>query len=316
MIDIAMIVSGLILLLLGGEGLIKGAVSLAGSFGLSKLLVSAVIVGFGTSMPEMTVSMGAAMKGASDIALGNVVGSNIANILLIVGVVALIAPIKLSAQAVRSDTLVMLFATLVLCGLTFVGVINFITGSLMFMALLCYISWSYIQDKKKASDVVAHIEEDIEGKKQLGPIMAAAFSVGGLALLIAGAYLLVEGAVALARDFGISEAIIGLTVVAIGTSLPELATGIVAGLRRHTDIVIGNVLGSNIFNIFAILALTALVLPIPVTGQIAQKDVWIMLAVAIFISIYLLRGKTIGRMSGGAMVAVYIGYTAWLYMQS
>lgn len=312
--DILMILSGLVLLFFGGEGLIKGAVSLARNFGLSKLLVSAVVVGFGTSMPEMTVSVGAALKGASDIAVGNVVGSNIANILLIVGLAAILCPIFVAGSAVKRDTFVMLGASFVLCGLALTGNISFTAGLFMFSALIAYIAWSYMQDKKRGAETVLHIEEDIEGEKQLSPLKASVYAVAGLVLLIGGAYILVEGAVAIARDFGLSEAVIGLTIVAVGTSLPELATAVVAACRKHSDVIIGNIVGSNIFNILAILGITAMISPIPIGTQIATYDVWIMLGVAVFLSIYLLRGLSIGSISGIAMLIAYCAYTAWLYI--
>ncbi len=314
MMDILMILSGLVLLFFGGEGLIKGAVSLARNFGLSKLLVSAVVVGFGTSMPEMTVSVGAALKGASDIAVGNVVGSNIANILLIVGLAAILCPIFVAGSAVKRDTFVMLGASFVLCGLALTGNISFTAGLFMFSALIAYIAWSYMQDKKRGAETVLHIEEDIEGEKQLSPLKASVYAVAGLVLLIGGAYILVEGAVAIARDFGLSEAVIGLTIVAVGTSLPELATAVVAACRKHSDVIIGNIVGSNIFNILAILGITAMISPIPIGTQIATYDVWIMLGVAVFLSIYLLRGLSIGSISGIAMLIAYCAYTAWLYI--
>lgn len=314
MIDILMIMGGLVLLFFGGESLIKGAVSLARNFGLSKLLVSAVIVGFGTSMPEMTVSIGAALKGSSEIALGNVVGSNICNILLIVGIAAIIYPITVSATAVRRDTLMMIGASLIVCGLSFAGVINFITGAVMFSILLAYVVWSYKKDRETHAEMAEHVQEDIEGDDQLKPVIATLYSIGGLVLLVAGAYLMVEGAISIAREFGISEAVIGLTIIAVGTSLPELATSVVAAIRKHGDVIIGNIIGSNIFNILSILGVTAMVSPIPMTGQIAEFDIWIMLGVALMFSVYLLRGYTVGKISGITMLLAYCGYTYWLYI--
>lgn len=314
MIDILMIIAGLILLFFGGEGLIRGAVSLARNFGLSKLLVSAVVVGFGTSMPEMTVSLGAALKDASDIAVGNVVGSNIANILLILGIASLIYPILIKGTAIRRDTFVMLGSSAALCGLALTGAITLPAGLALFASLIAYISWSYRQDKKAGSKTTQHIEDDIEGDVQLGTLKASAFSAAGLVFLIAGAYLLVEGAISIARGFGISEAVIGLTIVAIGTSLPELATGVVAAYRKHSDVIIGNIVGSNIFNILAILGVTSMISPIPFGEKIASTDVWIMLAVAGMLSVYLLRGLRIGRISGLIMLLAYLAYIIWLYM--
>ncbi|MCE7887665.1 MAG: sodium:calcium antiporter [Alphaproteobacteria bacterium PRO2] len=312
MIDFIMIAAGLVLLFFGGEGLIKGAVSLARNFGLSKLLVSAVIVGFGTSMPEMTVSVGAALKNSPEIALGNVVGSNIANILLIVAIATLIYPILIKERAVKRDAAMMITASVLLCGLALYGSLGFIGGLLMFPGLIAYIAWCYSQDRKNASQTPAHIEEDIEGAP-LSVMVASFYSLAGLGLLVGGAYLLVEGAISLARDFGLSEAVIGLTIVAVGTSLPELATSIVAALRKHGDVIVGNILGSNIFNILAILGVTAMVKTIPMTGQIASTDVWIMLAVAFVFALPLWLGLRIGRGAGIAMLIAYCAYTAWLY---
>lgn len=315
MIDFVLIASGLFLLFLGGEALIKGAVALARHFGLSQLLVSAVIIGFGTSMPEMTVSVGAALKGAPEIALGNVVGSNIANILLIIGLSALIFPFVQNAQAVRRDVLAMLGASLLLCALTLYGALGFISGLLMLTGLVAYISWCCIQDRKKPDNAENAIE-NVDGESHPPMPMALVYSVIGLGLLVGGAYLLVEGAIALARDFGLSEAVIGLTIVAVGTSLPELATAVVAAMRKQSDIIVGNILGSNIFNILAILGVTAMVEPIPMTGQIASSDIWIMLAVALCFSALLWFGQRIGRPVGFGMLAAYCAYTGWLYAGS
>jgi cation:H+ antiporter len=313
MFDIFLIIAGLVLLFIGGEGLVRGAVSLARGFGLSKLLVSAVIVGFGTSMPEMTVSVGAALKGASDIAVGNVVGSNIANILLIIGIAALLYPISVSGSAVKRDSIVMLSASLILCFLALYGSISLLAGLAMFGALIAYIVWSYSQDRKKTAGITIDEDQIEEAGAILPPFKASLFSLTGLALLIGGASLMVEGAVSIARQFGLSEAVIGLTIVAVGTSLPELATSLVAAWRRHSDVIVGNIVGSNIFNIFAILGMTAIISPVSIAPQIAAYDVWIMLAVASVLGAYLLMGKTIGKASGGLMVFAYIGYTYWLY---
>lgn len=315
-VDVLYILAGLALLYFGGEGLIKGAVSLARTFGLSKLLVSAVIVGFGTSMPEMTVSLGAAFKGSPDIALGNVVGSNIANVLLIVGVGAVITPIFVSGAAVRRDAYVMLGASVALCALSFLGAIPFLAGLGMLCCLSLYIYRSYSQDRKAQAAVANGAIPMAEGDGEedvLSPGKAAGYSLAGLILLVIGASLMVEGAISLARDAGISEAVIGLTIVAVGTSLPELATAVIAALKRHSEVIIGNILGSNIFNILSILGVTAMVSPIRFTGQIASVDVWIMLMVAVALSVFLVLGKPVTRLAGAVMLTSYAGYTFWLY---
>jgi len=313
MLDVLLIVVGLVMLFVGGEALIKGAVALARSFGLSRLLVSAVVVGFGTSMPELTVSVGAALKGSSDIAVGNVVGSNIANILLIVGVAAVLCPVLVAGKAVKRDALVMLASGLVLCGLAIIGSIGALSGSLMLLALVVYIGWAYLRDKKSGEETAHHIEEDIEGEPPLSNLRSVVYSLLGLLFLVGGAYFLVEGAVSIARSFNVPEAVIGLTIVAVGTSLPELATSVVASFHKHSDVVIGNILGSNIFNILSILGITAMVSPISIAKQIAVYDVWIMLAASAVLSVYLFRSIAIKKLSGFAMLMAYIAYTVWLY---
>lgn len=308
------IIVGLVLLFLGGESLLRGSVSLARSYGLSKLLVSAVIIGFGSSMPEMTVSVGAALKNSPDIALGNVIGSNIANILLIVGIAALLSPIHIKDSAIRRDVVWMLISVAGLVVLMWVNALNVYCGALLFLSLLGYIIWSFIQDRAHPNRVHEHMEEDAEPETSYTPVAAFIMCAVGLIALVGGASLLVDGAVSVARKFGISEAIIGLTIVAIGTSLPELATAIVASLKKHSDVVVGNILGSNIFNILAILGVTSMIKPIPVSPHLMHIDVWVMAAACIALSVLLVRKMTIGKLLGGAMLASYIGYSTWLYV--
>lgn len=306
MIDISMIIGGILLLFLGGELLIRGAVSLAVKLKLSTILVGAVIIGFGTSMPEMTVSLSAALKNVPDITVGNVVGSNIANILLIIGISAILSPIHIDKSLVLHDTILMIIATLSLIAISLLKEIGFITGFIMFSSLIAYIIFSYIRDK----NTVKNNKPDIAA---CGSLKSSIYCSIGLGLLIIGAYILVEGASSMARDFGISELVIGLTIVAVGTSLPELATAIVAGYRKHNDIIIGNILGSNIFNILFILGTTAMIIPIPIDEQVASIDIWIMCFVTIWLALYLLTGKIIGRASGAIMLVVYLFYILWLY---
>lgn len=249
--DILLICIGLLLLVAGGEGLLRGSVAIAGKFGLSTLLVSMVIVGFGTSAPELMVSVSAALKGEPNIALGNVVGSNIANVLLILGLSALFMPIACARPEIRRDALAVLLASLILVGLSVSGAIDRLPGLMMLAALAAYMSYSYLTERRtsKAQETLRdQIQEDI-GKPEISLKKATVFCLAGLVLLAGGAHFLVEGATSLAEKFGIPNAIIGLTLVAVGTSLPELATAIVAAYRKHADVVIGNILGSNLFNI-------------------------------------------------------------------
>lgn len=316
MTEIIYIASGLILLFFGGEALLRGSVSLARSFNISRLLISAVIIGFGTSMPELTVSVGAALKDAPDIALGNVIGSNIANILLIIGISALISPILITDKAIRRDILAMLLSGIMLAALIWFDALNFSSGLASLVVLGAYIFWSFAEDRKRQNKIHKHMEEDSDPQEPYKPAIALLISILGLAALIGGANLLVDGAVLIARGYGISEAIIGLTLVALGTSLPELATATIASIKKHSDVVIGNVLGSNVFNILAILGITSMVKPIPVAPNILYVDIWVMLAALLFIGILLIRQIKIIRPIATVMLLSYISYSAWLYIQT
>lgn len=317
LLNFAFVIAGFIMLFVGGEGLVRGSVAIARRLGLSTLLVSVVIVGFGTSMPEMLVSILSAFKGVPDIALGNVIGSNIANILLILGVSALLFPIATGGNVIVRDTLCVIAASAVMVGLAYVGMLGFWTGVAFLAVLAAYLAYSYRVDRKKniaeGVEMAAHLEEEFETEDmKLGRSMV--YALGGMAVLVIGAQLLVVGAVDIARDFGVSEAVIGLSLIAVGTSLPELATGIIAAIRRHSDVIIGNILGSNIFNIFSILGVTALIIPIPFTGQLAQTDVWIMFAVAALLLPFIITGKRISRLEGGVFLALYVAYLGWLFL--
>lgn len=303
-----MIAGGLIALLIGGEGLLRGSVSIARRMNLSKLFVSAVIIGFGTAMPELTVSVGAALKGSTEMALGNIIGSNIANILLILGCAALIFPLCTRGIPVGRDVMMLLASALILTTLLFLKSLVFVAGVGMLLVLAAYLVWSTRQDKKKGNPVQDHIEEDTGPTEPYGIGKAIVFCLIGLAALGVGAHFLVEGASAIARNFGVSEVVIGLTLVAIGTSLPELATAVVAAVRKHTDVVIGNILGSNAFNILAILGITAMVKPIPVPAHILQIDIWVMLGATALLAIALWRRWTIGRLMAVLMLAAYATY--------
>lgn len=303
--DYILVIGGLVGLYYGAEWLLRGAIALAQKLGIPTLIVSLVIVGFGTSMPELLVSVRAALSGSSDIALGNVVGSNAANILLIIGVCGLIFPITHWDKGVKRDTYVMIGAAVLLLGLVQFDAIGRLAGLLMTAVLLAYVGYAYVQGKGSVDPLG---EEDVKHETLGGGFMALLI-LGGLATLFVGAELLVRGATSIARDFGISEAVIGLTVVAVGTSLPELATGIMSAVRKHSDIMIGNIVGSNIFNILFILGVTSLIQPIAVAPRFGSFDVPVMLAVTIGFAALLLTHVGVRRIVAGAMLAAYAVYT-------
>jgi cation:H+ antiporter len=315
MSPLLLVLVGLAALVLGGELLVRGAVAAARRFGVSPLLIGLTLVGFGTSAPELVTSLRAALDGVPGIAVGNVVGSNIANILLIVGAAALVRPIAVNPKAIRRDWTTMMLATLAGLGaLLGLGGVDRITGAVFVLALVVFVVWTYRQERgdgQPSADLHA-AEADSAGGKSTGLPVALAMAAGGLALVLLGAGWLVDGAVDIARAVGLSDAVIGLTVVAIGTSLPELTTALVAAARGHGDVALGNVIGSNVANVFGILGLTGLVLPIPLPADMTLLDLGLMLAAALVLLPVALTGHRIGRMEGGAFLAVYAGYIAWI----
>jgi cation:H+ antiporter len=307
-----LIIAGFALLLFGGESVVRGSVALAQRLGISPLIVGLTIVGFGTSLPEMVVSVNAALVGSPGLAVGNVVGSNIANILLILGVAAIIAPIAVSPGAVKRDLLGMSAVTLVYVGLGMSGQIVFWQGALMLIALMSYIGFTVWHDNKSNDEVAElHREEAPEmGTIPLRTVSIAGIIIVGLFAVVVGAEWLVTGATTLAMEFSVPEEVIGLTVVAIGTSLPELATSIVAAYRGHSDVCVGNVLGSNLFNLFGITGVTAMFTPLPFSDKIVSFDLWILLAVTALIIPFMLSGRRINRLEGSILLALYVGFIA------
>jgi cation:H+ antiporter len=307
-VDVLRIVVGLVLLLGGGEFLVRGAVGIAHRIGLSDLVIGLTVVGFGTSMPELLVSLKAALNGQSAIAIGNVVGSNIANILLIVAIAAVIYPMSGWNRAVRRDALIMIAASLVLAALAFSGALPRWAGLVLFALLIGYLAYAYFDDRAATPDA------DAETAHPQGALARAiGFVVLGLGALFFGADQLVIGATAIARDFGVSEAAIGLTIVAVGTSLPELATSVIAAVRGRSDLALGNVVGSNIFNILGILGLTAMIQPMVIDPQFIQLDIPVMVAVAVAFTALLVFAHKIGRTVGLALLAAYVLYVWTLF---
>ncbi|MEM7642698.1 MAG: calcium/sodium antiporter [Pseudomonadota bacterium] len=302
---------GFVLLVTGGEALVRGAVSLATRFGMSPLLIGLTLVGFGTSTPELVTSLQAAFDGLPGIAVGNVVGSNLANILLILGLAAAIAPMAVDPLAFRRDGTALAGATLLAVGAVLVGSLDRWLGGMLLVALAVYLVVAYRSDRISVAAAAPG------GAPDVAPLpgavwLALGFAVGGIAITILGARLAVDAAVDLATLWGIGETVIGLTVVAVGTSLPELVTSVMAALRRESGLAFGNVVGSNIYNILGILGVTALVRPIPVPPQIGQIDIWVMAgATAALIAVVLAR-RRIGRGTGLLFLAAYAGYTTWL----
>jgi cation:H+ antiporter len=313
--DLLLVAAGLGLLFAGGEGLVRGAVAIAERFGISKLLIGLVIVGFGTSTPELLVSVNAALDGASEIALGNVVGSNIANILLIIGIAAAITPVSGWDRGALREAFIATLVAVATLGLVQAEVINQLHGSVMLLALVTYLFSTYWLEKRaRHASLAERIIDSEERTVALRPWSAVAYVIAGIAALVFGADLLVQGAVSIARVYGVSDAVIGLSLVAIGTSLPELATAVVAALKRQSDVVLGNVIGSNIFNILAILGITVVIQPMEVAARFREIDVPIMLGATLLLLALLFAARSIGRIFGALMLFAYGSYMAFLFM--
>lgn len=316
-----LLISGFILLLLGGEILVKGSVALARRLKMPPLIIGIVLVGFGTSMPELVTCVAAALEGSPDLAVGNVVGSNTANILLVAGVGAVMVPIVTPVSEFKRDGTAVAVSTLAFVIIALLwGDVGRLTGALFFLSLLGYVAFIYFSEKAKLKRVEEkHIVEELKeletfmGKK-LTLHLSAMLAVGGITLTVLGAKLLVTGAISLAQSAGISEAVIGLTIVAIGTSLPELVTAVVAGLRNHGDVSLGNILGSNIYNILGILGITALVDPLVIPAEILRFDLWVMILATIMLAVFALRKMNITRIEGGILLATYAVYLYILYV--
>ena len=304
------------MLIIGGEFLIRGAMSAAKKFHVSPFLSGLVIVGFGTSMPELIVSVNAIMNNNPAIALGNIIGSNIGNIGLIIGTCGLITPLAFKQSALKRDAIVMLgaVALLVLMGLT--GHFSILSGLLMISALFAYLGFTIYKEKNQ--NTASHKLHQDEGKelhsKPHKTWLIVLSIIFGLVFLMLGAQWFVTGATTIATALGVSEALIGLTLVAIGTSLPEFTISIMAVLRNHMDVAVGNVVGSNIFNILGILGVSSIISPIPFDGRFADFDQWVLLLITVILTLFLLFGHSISKVKSTFLLLFYIAYVALGYI--
>jgi cation:H+ antiporter len=322
LMTIVYLIAGLILLVAGAEVLVRGAGKLAAQFGIPPLIIGLTVVAFGTSAPETAVSVQAALDGKGDLAIGNVVGSNIANVLFILGLTALIAPLVVSRQIIRLDVPIMIGASLLTWALAWDGSLSRLDGALLFAGIVAYTAFLIIssrRDKTAAADDEFAAEFGLnEAPKPYAGLINLGLIVVGLVLLVSGSNFLVEGAVNLARALGLSELVIGLTVVAVGTSLPELATSVMAAIKGERDIAVGNIVGSNIFNLLCVLGLASLVSPsaIPVAANALAFDFPVMIAVAIACLPIFFNGHCINRWEGAVFIGYYALYTAYLVLHS
>lgn len=319
--NLLMFAGGLVLLVLGANSLVRGASKLALSFGISPLVVGLTIVAFGTSAPEMAVSAGAVLDGKTDIAIGNVVGSNIFNVLFILGLSALIAPLVVNIQLIRQEVPIMLGASLLLLAFASDGKLSFTDGALLFGLLVAYTAFLVVQSRRETQAAKDEFADEVKPAEpgawdshwaaQIGLIAA------GLAALVFGSDFLVQASVNFAKAMGVSDLVIGLTIVAAGTSMPEVATSITAAIKGERDIAVGNVVGSNTFNILGCLGLSGLVsgdLGLAVAPSVLSFDIWVMLAVALACLPVFMTGREIARWEGGLFLGYYAAYVAYLIL--
>lgn len=310
------LLAGIALLYYGAEWLVKGGVGIAARLGIPPLIIGLTLVSFATSAPELVVSVKAALAGSGDISIGNVVGSNICNVGLILGLSALITPLAVEKQLLKFDVPVLIAVSLLLSGLGIAtGGIGRIAGAVFFLLLIGYVLCNVRTALKGGGAPDDEVADEVRENRNMKLPTAFALVAVGLAALVGGAHLLVEGAVAIGDALGISKAVIGLTVVAIGTSLPELATSVVAAIRHQDDIAIGNVVGSNIFNILCIMGIAPLIRPVQASG-ITWIDWSLMLFYTILLYPMVRSGSRINRWEGGGLLAVFVGYMAWLVINA
>lgn len=313
------LILGLITLIVAGEFLVRGAVGIAKRFHISTLVIGMTVISFGTSAPELLVCLDAAMSGHPEIAIGNVVGSNIANIALVLGLTVLILPIVVDRNSKRIDWPMMMLATILFTLFAWDGEIQRYEGIILFVLLVAFTYWLIRNSRRKTKKelAAAAIESDEEEDEEIAkikdkPILSVGYLLLGLVGLFFGAEWLVHGAIDIATYFGMEERIIAVTVVAFGTSVPELITSGMAALKGETDISIGNLIGSNVFNIMAVIGLTSIVHPIEVSDAIIASDLWWMIAIAVGLLPLMIIGKKIGRFKGALLLGTYIAYIAIL----
>jgi len=307
------IIGSLVLLYFGANLLVRGAASLAERLGISALVVGLTVVSFGTGMPELIVSTQAAVDGYGGIAIGNVIGSNLSNIGLVLGLSALVYPLKAQFQLIRIDTPIMILTAIAFLLVFLDHHIGRIEGAVFITVMAIYTTFKVIQSKKeKQKEILIEIEKTVPKRSRHWVVDLLLF-IGGLGLLIIGSRFLVENAVGLARMIGMSEAVIGLTIISVGTSMPELAISIVAAFRKQPDIAIGNVIGSNIFNVLGIIGVSSLIRPVS-SPDIRMVDMLVMIGMSLLLLPFIKTGYTLRRWEGGSLLAIYVSYITYLLL--
>ena len=318
--NILLFIAGLVGLIAGAELLVRGATKLALSFGISPLVVGLTIVAFGTSSPELAVSVGAVVNGQTDIALGNVVGSNVFNVLFILGLSALITPLVVNIQLIRQEVPIMIGASFLLMALSLDGNLSWLDGAMLTTLMVVYTVFLVVQSRKETQaardEYAAEVKPAAKGGWDERLPVQLSLIVVGLAFLVLGSQWLVQASVIFAKALGVSDVVIGLTIVAAGTSMPEVAASVMAAIKGERDIAVGNVVGSNTFNILGCLGIASVVSPsgLGVPSSLLALDMWVMLATALACLPVFLTGREIARWEGGVFLAYYAAYVAWLIL--
>jgi len=319
-LTLVLFILGLVFLVAGAEGLVRGASRIAATLGISPLVIGLTVVAFGTSAPELAVSTSSALGGNADVAIGNVVGSNIFNVLSILGLSAVIAPLVVARQILRFDVPLMIGVSLLVFVLALDGNLGILDGALLTAGIVAYTGWAIVSSRRASKALVDEYAEEFGEKEATGSgiVVDIALVLGGLVLLVLGSEWLVNGATEVAEAMGVSDLVIGLTLVAAGTSMPELATSVLASIKGERDIAIGNVVGSNIFNILAVLGISALVSggEVGVADGALRIDFPVMIAVAVICLPSFLTGRLIARWEGIAFMALYVVYVVYLYLSA
>jgi cation:H+ antiporter len=320
-ITLLLFIAGLVMLIGGAEILLRGATRLAAALGVSPLVIGLTVVAFGTSSPELAVTIQSAWAGQGDIALGNIVGSNICNVLLILGLSALITPLVVSQKLIRLDVPLMIGLSFLMLLMGLDGLISRFDGIILFAGIIIYTVWSIKQSRRESRQVKQEYTQEYGPEPAQPPrqwLLYVGLVMVGLILLTIGSNWLVEGAIALARTLGVSELLIGLTIIAVGTSLPEVAASVMASLKGERDIAVGNVIGSNIFNILSVLGLTSLVSPggVNVPTAALYFDIPVMIATAVACLPIFFNGHKVARWEGGLLFGYYLAYTLYLILKA
>lgn len=315
---ILLFVTGMVFLIIGAEALVRGSSRMAAALGISPLVIGLTVVAFGTSSPELAVSIKSALSDQASIAVGNVVGSNIFNVLFILGLSAMIVPLVVSQQLVRLDVPLMIVLSVIVLGFSLDGTFSRADGLMLVAGLTVYVCFLISQSRKESLEVIDEYKKEFgsEGRAKSSWLKNTVFVLSGLVLLVLGSRWLVDGAVSFAQYMGVSELVIGLTIVAAGTSLPEVVTSVIAAVRGERDIAVGNVIGSNLFNIMGVLGFASIIAPdgIAVSAAVAGFDIPVMIAVAFACLPVFFTGGVISRQEGALFLVYYVIYTLYLIM--